>query len=121
LHPYDYNALNRLCRIYNILRAQIICSQEQHRELAEVPAPEVALAIEQLQQLKFDLTECFKLAQQEIEAKGDTFINTVMYIPQHQRYRNSNSSSKVSTTYLFAFRFSRLNDLRLVVLNLQIL
>jgi len=124
LHQYDYNALNSLCHIYNILRAHIISSQEQLQELVanvEAHAQYVAVQIEQLQLLKLDLTECFRLAQEEIKEKGDTVINTVMYIPIRHRYPGStNSSSKASSTYLFAFRFCQRNGLRLV-LNLQIL
>jgi hypothetical protein len=110
LHQYDYDALNCLCGVYNTLRAEVISSQEQPQELVvdvEAHAQEVAVAIEQLRLLKLDLTECIRLAQEEIKARGETFINTVMYIPMHRRYLgNTNSYSRSFFSLLIYFLVS---------------
>jgi hypothetical protein len=48
---------------------------------------EMAAAVEQLQQLRHDLTACFTLAQEEIDARGDTPTRIAMYVPPHLRNR----------------------------------
>ena len=51
----------------------------------------MALAIEQLEQFRLDLMECFKLALEEIGDRGSKLTRNVMYIPMHLRRGNTNS------------------------------
>lgn len=73
--------LRQLCAVYNGLRTQVISTQEQHQEMldgVEARARDVTFAVELLQQLEFNATQCLKLAQEEIDARGSKPNNTVM-------------------------------------------
>jgi len=63
----------------------------------EARARGTTLAIEQLQQLELDVTQCLKLAQEEIDARSSKLTNTVMYIPSPKylcHYGNSDSGCR---------------------------
>jgi hypothetical protein len=80
--------------MYNTYRARIIYAEEQHQVLVvsvKARGHDMASAIEQLEQFRLDLTECFKLALEEIGDRGSELTGNVMYIPMHLRHGNTNS------------------------------
>src|ERR1700691_5016901 len=80
LHQNDQNALNHLCIMYNTFRARVIYAEEQHQVLVvsvKARGHDMALAIEQLEQFRVDLTECFKLALEEIGDRGSELTGNV--------------------------------------------
>jgi hypothetical protein len=84
LHENDQIALTRLCSTYNALRTLVISSQEHHQELLDDVEARVALAIDQLDQLRLDVTECLKLAAEEIHERGSMPTNNAaIYSPRY--------------------------------------
>jgi hypothetical protein len=70
--------------MYNALRTLIISSQEHHQELPDDVEVCVALVIDQLDQLRLDVTECLKLAAEEIDERGSMPTNNAtMYSPRY--------------------------------------
>jgi len=80
--------------MYNTFRTRIICAEEQYQALTDrvkAQGHDMTIAIEQLEQFRVDLTECFKLALEEISDRGSELTRNVMYIPIHLRRGNINS------------------------------
>jgi len=91
LHKSDQRMLNHLCDMYNILRAQTIYAKKYYHEMASEATKyeqDVAKATQLLVDLRYDVEESFKCAQQGISAKQT--CSSVLYVPKEYReYGNS--------------------------------
>ena len=87
MRPNDLNDLSNMCSMYNTFRARIIQMEQQRQEmLNDVKDVETFLAkgVEQLEGLRLDLTEYFRLAEEKIDAKGSEFAaKNLTVVPEY--------------------------------------
>lgn len=116
MRPNDLNDLSNMCSMYNTFRARIIQMEQQRQEmLNDVKDVETFLAkgIEQLEGLRLDLTEYFRLAEEKIDTKGSELAaKNLTVVPEYylRHYGNTYSfcnlfRSPVGTRFAWCHRW----------------